>query len=328
MPAVRAVRFLAVTILTGLVAYLLAGQPSWAEFPNRPIRIISPYAPGGGTDLLARVIAPKLQAALGQSVIVENRSGGGGMIAGMTVVKSPPDGHTLLIDTVGLAVNASLMHEPPFNAATQLEPVAMLTMLPFVFTSVTDPDRFKTFAEFAEAVRHEPGKVTIAIGGTSNRLVAKMFELSAGDDVVIVPYRGSALALGGLIGGDISAMVSDLPTVAGSIVDGRVRALAVTTAERSRYLPDIVTMRESGFPDVTIGQWFGLFAPVGTPPEVLDRLNAEINRILSSPEVQEYVAKIMLADPAPMSRGEFATFFRSELDRYKDLISRANIPQE
>jgi tripartite-type tricarboxylate transporter receptor subunit TctC len=250
------------------------------------------------------------------------------MVAGVAVVNSPPDGYTLLIDTASVAVNASLMREPSYNAATQLEPVAMLTTLPFVFTSRPGPTEFKTFAEFAEATRREPGKVTVAIGGTSNRLVVKMFQLAAGVDVIIVPYRGSALALGGLIAGYISAMVSDLPTAAGAIADRRVRALAVTTAERTRYLPETTTMREAGFPDVTIGQWFGLFAPVGTPPGTLDRLNTEINKILSSREIQEYVAKIMFADTSPMSREEFAKFYRGELGRYKDLLTKGNIPQE
>jgi tripartite-type tricarboxylate transporter receptor subunit TctC len=315
-------------LLAAFIGCVLLVQPSSAQFPNRLVRVISPYAPGGGTDLLARVIAPRLQDALGQKVIVENRSGGSGMVAGVAVVNSPPDGSTLLIDTASVAVNASLMREPSYNAATQLEPVAMLTTLPFVFTSRPGPTEFKTFAEFAEAARREPGKVTVAIGGTSNRLVVKMFQLAAGVDVIIVPYRGSALALGGLIAGDISAMVSDLPTAAGAIADRRVRALAVTTAERTQYLPEATTMREAGFPDVTIGQWFGLFAPVGTPPGALDRLNTEINKILSSREIQEYVAKIMFADTAAMSRGEFATFYRGELGRYKDLLTRANIPQE
>jgi tripartite-type tricarboxylate transporter receptor subunit TctC len=296
-----------------------------AGFPSRPIRIICPAAAGGGTDTVARLLAPKLTAALGQPVVVENRTGGAEMIGGHAAATSPPDGHTLFISALGIAINWSLFRKPFFNAAEDFEPVAHLLSIPFVV--IVNP-RFeaRTLPELAEATRRGEG-LHFAEAGSSTRVAGEMFRLVAGGRVTFVAYRGSGPSTLAVVSGEVPAFVSDLPSAAGQITGGGVRALAVTGPSRSPLIPDVPTTTEAGMPEFSPTTWYGMFAPKGTPEPTVARLNEELNKAMLSPDVKARLGT-MGAEPVTRSHAEFARFYRDELHRWRDVVMRAGIQRD
>lgn len=304
-------------------AALSAGAQS---YPEKPIRFVVPFPPGGSTDVLARRIAASFQASMGQPVVVENRAGAGGAIGSEMVAKSAPDGYTILIGVTGShGVSVSLNPALPYHPLRDFEPISRVVSAPLVI--VTKPEfPTKTLAEFIAYSRANPGKVTFATpgNGTSMHLTGEMFNLAAGTKLVHVAYRGSAGAMNDLIGGQVDSMFSDLLVAMPFIQSGRVRPLAVTSATRHPLLPDVPTVAEAGIAGFEALSWQGLFAPAGTPKAIVDKLNAQTRKALASPEIRDYFSAQGMEVKAT-SPAEFRAFIEKEIPKWARVIKDAHV---
>lgn len=304
-------------------AALSAGAQS---YPEKPIRFVVPFPPGGSTDVLARRIAASFNASMGQPVVVENRAGAGGAIGSEVVAKSAPDGYTILIGVTGShGVSVSLNPALPYHPLRDFEPISRVVSAPLVI--VTKPEfPTKTLAEFIAYSRANPGKVTFATpgNGTSMHLTGEMFNLAAGTKLVHVAYRGSAGAMNDLIGGQVDSMFSDLLVAMPFIQSGRVRPLAVTSATRHPLLPDVPTVAEAGVAGFEALSWQGLFAPAGTPKAIVDKLNAETRKALASPEIRDYFSAQGMEVKAT-SPAEFRAFIEKEIPKWARVIKDAHV---
>lgn len=306
------------------LACVMPSTAAAADWPTKPIRLIVPYQPGGGTDIVGRMLAQKLGVALKQSVVVENKPGAGGMIGVDIVAKAAPDGHTILIDAPGIVMNPSLYKKVPYDVGRDFQPVSQLISLPFVV--VANPKL--PVANIGELVQHAKKNakgVNVATAGPSTQLVGELFKLTTETNMMFIPYKGSAPASLSVLAGETDLMFSDAPSVSQHIASGRLKALAVTGSKRVALMPDVPTAYEGGLPTFNVSSWYGIFAPIGTPPDVVARLNEEINRALASPDVIAKLAQ-MGAETTPGTPNAFGQFFRSEIARWKDVIVRAKIP--
>ncbi len=322
--------------LPGLVAWVLAGvagavAPVAAQtYPTKTIRIIVGYAPGGTTDIIARLIAPRLSASLGQPVVVENRPGAAGNVGADVVAKSAPDGHTLQLGTAGnMTINPSLYANMPVDTIKDFQAISMIAALPNLMV-VNPAVPAKTVQEFVAWAKARPGKVFFASSGTGNspHITAELFNLATGLAMVHVPYRGSGPALTDLIGGQgVQVMFDNMPSAIGFARAGSLRALAVTGSARSPAAPELPTVRESGYPDVEVLAWFGLFAPAHTPRPVIDRLHREVVAALRTPELQKQLAELG-AQPVGNTPDEFAKVVEDDVKRWARVVKAANIPAQ
>jgi tripartite-type tricarboxylate transporter receptor subunit TctC len=259
-----------------------------SAYPSRMIKIISPFAPGGATDVLARVIAQKLGESWKQSVIVENKSGGGGLIAATMVARADPDGYTLLLGSVGpVEVLPGLMKKMPYDPEKDLAPVGMLVNVENVLV-VNGKIPSRTLPELIAYAKKNPGKLHFGSSGiaTTAHLAGEVFKQQAGVDIIHVPYRGGAPAATALLAGEIDMVFSSVPTVDQHIRSGKLRALAVTGEKSIETLPGVLPIKEQGLPGYRLSSWYGLLAPGGTPPAIVDKIHAELGRILAMPEVK------------------------------------------
>lgn len=305
-------------------AALAASLPAMAEYPERPIRIVVPYAAGGGTDINARMLAAKLSAMFKQPVVVENRPGASGMIGDEVVAKSAPNGYTVLIDTPGTVMNPLLFRKAPYDPMKDLIPVAQLIAFPFVV--VVHPGvPAKTLPELIAYLKRKGRQVNVATPGTSTQLGGELFRLLAGVELTFIPYKGSAPAITAMLAGDTQLMFADIPSVAHHIAGGRLRALAVTSTKRAAMLPDVPTAREAGMKDYIFISWNGTFVAAGTPPDIIAKLNAAFSRAVVEPDVVAALAKVG-AEPTPASVEEFTRFYRDEYARWTDVVKRAKVP--
>ncbi len=248
-------------------------------YPSRPVRLIVPYAPGGGVDILARIIAPKLSELLGQQVVVENRGGGGGTIGAAAVAHSAPDGYTLLLGAIEIGSNPALHEKLPYDTLKDLQPVTLVATLPA--SLVIDPKLpVTTVADFIKLAKSEPGKLNYASAGigSMHHLGAELFKASNDLDIVHVPYQSGGQAMTAILGGQAQMAISTVPPVLQQIKAGKLRALAVVGAKRQPALPDVPTFAEAGYPGFDVSLWQGVLVPAGTPPAVVAKLNTEINR--------------------------------------------------
>ncbi len=296
-------------------------------YPARAVRIIVPVAPGGALDILARVMAQWLSERLGQSFIIENRPGAGTNIGIEAVVRAAPDGYTLLLIPSSVTTNATLYANLNFNFIRDIAPVAMISTLPLVMeVNLSVPAR--TVPEFIAYTKANPGKVTMASGGTgsTSHVGGELFKMMTGADMLHVPYRGGAPALTDLLGGQVQVMFSPLPESIATIKAGKVRALAVTTATRSEALPDVPPVADfvKGFEAST---WQGIGAPTGTPAEIIDSLNKEINAALADPKIKSRLADLG-SIPTPMSPADFGKLIVAETEKWAKVIRAANIKPE
>ena len=310
-----------------LLLLALPALPSLAvaqAWPSKPIKWIVPFAPGGTTDILARTVGEKLGAALGQPVIVENRPGAGGGVGADFVAKSPPDGYTLVGGTISThAINASLYKSLPYDPVRDFVPITLIARLPNLL--VINPNvPAKNVAELVALMKANPGKYTFASSGngTSQHLSGELFKSIAGVDMQHVPYKGSPPALQDVVGGQVTMTFDNITTALPLAKAGNLRALAVTTAQRSAVAPEIPTMAEAGLAGYEIGSWQGVFAPAGTPPEIVRRLNTEIVRILKSPEIHDKLIALG-AEPVGNSVDEFTAMVRSEVAKWGDVVKRS-----
>jgi tripartite-type tricarboxylate transporter receptor subunit TctC len=294
-----------------------------AEYPERPVKIVVPYAPGGATDLVARLVAQKIADELKQSFVVENRPGAGGMIGESTVARSVPDGYTVLIDATGVVLNPSLYRRPAYTP-NDLLPVAQLMTSPFVI--VVNPDvPIRAANDVADYAAKNANKFNVATAGNSTLLAGQLFRLITNADFTFVPYNGAAPASMSVVSGQTQMMFSDLTSFGQNIASGRLRALAVAGEKRLATLPEVPTTREIGMPQYVVSSWFGAFVPAGTPTDIVQRLNVAINRAVMQPDVVARLATLG-AEPVTLTVGAFGLFYRNELARWKDVIDKAKIP--
>jgi tripartite-type tricarboxylate transporter receptor subunit TctC len=260
-------------------------------YPMRPVRIIVSYPPGGTVDFMARIVASKLAESLGQQVIVDNRPGGGTLIGTELVARSAPDGYTLLMANIAFGASPALHARMPYDTAKDFAPVSLVALLPS-FLVVHPSLPVKSVHELVALAKSRPGKLSYASAGTGSllHLTMERFKAVAGIDVVHIPYKGAAPALSDVLGGQLPVMFIPGPPALAHINAGRIRALGVTNAKRLALLPDVPTIAESGYPGFELYDWEGVMAPANTPAQIIAKLNAEINRILTMPEVRDYVS--------------------------------------
>ena len=298
-------------------------------WPVKPIRVIVTFPPGGSTDATVRLIAPKLGERLGQQLIVDNRPGAGGNIGLAALAKSAPDGYTIGVGAAGgLAVNVSLYPKMPFDVQKDLVPITLLAHIPFVL-AVNAASPFKSLNDLLAAARAEPGKVSVGHGGngTAMHLSLQLMKLMAGVDLTEVAYRGTGPVALDVIGNQVQAGVLDLPSVLQQIKAGKVRALAVTGSTRLPDLPEVPTMAEAGIKGYESTGWFGMVAPAGTPPAVVQRLQSELRVVLTDPAVAA-VARSAGVELSPSTAPEFGRFVGSETVKWADVIKRSGTKLE
>ena len=328
--AIRRRQFLNAALLASLA---LGGTvaPALAQdnFPSRQMRIIVPFAPGGATDMLARLLAQKMGESFNQSVIVENKPGAGGNIGAEAGAKAPPDGYTLTLAAAGfMAVNPSVYSKLGYDSVKDFQPISLLVNAPLLFV-VNPKVQANSVKEFISFARANPGKLTIGNGGTgtAQHLGGEFFTTTADIKVVHVPYKGSAPATSDLLGGVFDAQFDNMVTLIPHVKAGKLRALAVSSAKRVPLLPDVPTIAESALPGFETGTWYGVVAPAGTPRPVVEKLNREVLRILALPDVQERLIAQGL-EPAGNSPTEFATMVRAEIAKYAKIVKAAGIKAE
>ncbi len=312
-------------LVAGLLLTAPAGRQAIAAFPERVIKIVVPQAAGGGTDAIARILAQEMTKDLGVSVIVENKGGAGTILGTQAVVASEPDGYTLLMGTFASAVNSSLVAKLPYDARRDLAPVALLARA-FNIVVVNPKSSLHSVADLIAAAKAEPGKLSFGTygTGTSAHLGGELFKSLAGVSMTAVPYRGSAPALTDLLGGQIQVMFTTVSSAAALIEGGQLRALAMTSAERSPAFPKLPTVAEAGVPGYVLENWYGLFAPGKTPPDIIDRLNRAVGKALQSDAFRKIAANEgLVMVPAPPE--EFARYFRDEEERWRKVIHDAGI---
>ena len=313
-----------------LSALAAAALPARAQnFPARPLRILVPFAPGGSTDLLARLVARPLGERLGQPVVVENRPGAGGNIAADAVAKSAPDGYTLVMGSIGThATNALVYASMPYDAVRDFAPVTLVGAATLVL--VVHPSLpARTVTELVDLLKAKPGEFSYASGGiaASQHLAGEMFKYATRTSMQHVPYKGSAGALQDLIGGRVPIMFADLPLVLQHINSGALRALGVADPERSPTLPNVPTVAQAGVPNYSATAWYGLFAPARTPEPVLAKLQGEVADIVKLPDVRKTMFD-MGAKPSGISGAELRRFQEAEIARWRDVVREANIRME
>lgn len=314
-------RHLIAALATSALAFLGAPAASAQEFPSRPIKLVAPLAPGGATDLVARVLAERAGKILGQPMVVENRPGAGGTVGSALVVQSPPDGHTLLMGTIGtLAISPAMYPKMPYDTDRDLTPVVLVAGGQFAL--VVHPSfPARNFEEFLEQARAQPGKINYGSAGNGSTLHLGMELLAsmAGLRLTHVPYKGSGPLVTALAAGEVQVGLPDVPSVMQFVRSGRLRALAVTGMQRDPTLPDVPTVTESGIRGYDVVVWLGVMAPARTPPEIINRLNEAMVRALREPEVsarlKEFGMQVYASSPS-----EFARFLSAERAKWEPIV--------
>lgn len=319
-----------VAILRGLAA-IAVGSSTWLPasaqaFPTRPLKIVVPFGPGGSTDLLSCLVAKPLSERLGQAVVVENRAGAGGNIGADTVAKAAPDGHSLVMGSIGThATNGLIYASMPYDAVRDFEPIALVGAATLVL--VVHPSlQAKNVRELVELLKSRPNEFSYASGGVgaSQHLAAELFKHVTRTAMQHVPYKGSAGALSDLLAGRVPIMFADLPLVLSHIQAGNLRALAVADAEPSRALPGVAPVAQSGVPGYEATAWYALFAPARTPEPVLQRLRAEVVDIIKLPEVRKAMLELG-AKPSGLAGADLRRFQQGEIQRWREVVRDANI---
>ena len=312
---------------TALAACLVSasgyGIAQPATYPSRTVKVIAPVAPGGGVDLVARTVAERLQKALGQTFIVENVSGGGGVIASQATLRAPPDGYTLMLGYVATHGTNPAMRNIPYNAVKDFTAIAMVAGTPNVFV-VGSGVAATTLKDFVALAKKAPISFGSAGQGSLTHLLVEQFKLAVDFQATHAPYRGIAPAITDVLGGQTQFMMPGLAAALQHIKGGKLRPLAVTGSKRHPALPDVPTFEELGFKGFTAVQWYGIVGPAKMPAPVVERLNAEINKAISTPELRERLSSEAL-DPMPMTSAEFAAFIAAEVDRWTKLVRERNI---
>jgi tripartite-type tricarboxylate transporter receptor subunit TctC len=311
--------------MTMLVASLAAFAQS---YPSKPIKIVVPYPPGGFNDTLGRTLAAKFSEAWGQPAFVENKPGGNTLIGSDLVAKSPPDGYTLLVVAFPFAVTPSLIRNMPYDTLRDFAPVILAAQSPNLL--VVNPQLpVKSVAELIALAKSQPGKLSYAStgNGSSNHISMELFKSMAGVDILHVPYKGSAPAVTDLLGGQVTVMFDNVPNVLPQVKAGRLRALGTSGTKRTPLAPDVPTVSEAGVPGYEVTVWFGLVAPAGTPREIVQKLNAEVTKILAMPDVRErFLAQGV--EPVGSTPEQFGDHIRSQMAKWAKVVHDAGVKAE
>ena len=299
-----------------------------AQYPSKPVKVIVPFAVGGTGDIVARLIATKIGEQTGKVFIVENRTGAGGRIGYEAAAKSPGDGYTLAATDATYTMLPGLYETLNWNQATDLVPITISADAPFVVI-VGPGTNIKTLGDLLERAKANPGKITFGSAGVGsvNHIVTELFKREAKVDLMHVPYKGMGDAMTGLLTGTVDLIITAMPTAIPHIKSGKAVALAVTSAQRSPALPNVPTVREAGVPTYVAGNWFGLTAPKGTPPEAIEWIRGEVLKALATPEIKERLAA-QGAEPSGMTPDAFGKQLRDDTKRWTEVIRAANIKAE
>ncbi|TRZ96832.1 MAG: tripartite tricarboxylate transporter substrate binding protein [Rhodocyclaceae bacterium] len=291
------------------------------DYPNKPVRMVVPFPPGGTTDILARAVGQKLSESWGQQVVIDNRPGAGGNIGTDIVAKSPADGYTLLMGTVGThSINASLYAKLPFDPIKDFTPVTLVASVPNVLVVNATVDA-KSVKELIALAKSKPGQLAFASSGngTSIHLAGELFKSMTGVAMLHIPYKGSAPAIAELLGGQTNMMFDNLPSAMPHIKSGRLRALAVTSVRRSPALPDVPTIAETGISGYEASSWFGVLAPAGTPKDIVARIQVDIAKALNAPEIKERLSG-QGAEPVGNTPEQFAEHIKAESAKWAKVV--------
>lgn len=309
--------------IAAAAACCMLSAPAWsASYPDRPVKLIVPQAPGGASDVLARLVAKGLSQAWGQSVVVDNKAGAGGNIGLEAAAKSPGDGYTLLFTYEGTqAINVSL-RQLPFDPVKDFTPIAAVATVPFIVT-VNKDLKARTFQEFVELARARPGMTFGSAGsGTVNHLLGEMVNHVANTQLTHVPYKGAAPALTDLLGGRIDAVFTSVPSIAQQVESGTVRALAISSKSRSSRFPDLPTIAESGYPGFDVSPWFAVFGPAGMPGEVVDKINRDVGALLADPGFRRSLAE-QAAEPLQTSPAQLGSMLQADIAKWAAVVRKS-----
>ncbi len=324
----RKVLGLALGLAVGFTTSAVLAQP--ANYPNRPVKVIVPFTAGGTTDIFARLIGEKLSQSLGQQFVIENRGGAGGNIGTDAVAKAEPDGYTLVMGTVGThAINASLYTKMPYDPLTDFVPIAYAAGVPNLMVVSPKTVKASSVQEFIAEAKASQRKFNMASSGngTSIHLSGELFKQFTGVEMPHVPYRGSGPAVSDLLGGQVDVMFDNLPSSIEHAKAGGLRALAVTSAQRSPALPNIPTLAEAGLPGFEATSWFALFAPKGTPAEITSKLNQEVRKALDTPELRKRFVDLG-GEIKPMTPDELMAYVRSEHEKWAKVVKASGVRLE
>jgi tripartite-type tricarboxylate transporter receptor subunit TctC len=328
VPMLNRRRFIGFTAAAVAAPSILSSRASGADWPVKSVRVVVPFAPGGSTDITARLVGNRLQEVWGQSVVVENKPGAGGNIAADMVAHSDPDGYTIFIVGPGMATNKFLYPSLSYDPVGDFAPVTMLITQPNMMC-VPNSSPAKSVKEFIAYCNENKGKVTYASSGngTTLHLGGELFKRLAKVEMTHIPYRGGAPAINDLIPGRVDVIFDNVPSIISHVRSGTVRGLAVTTRERIAILPDMPTIAESGVPGFDVSSWFGFFVPVKTPRDVIAKINADTNAALAHPSVKPRFDDLG-ATPKGSTPAELAAFLKSEIDKWGPVIQDAKIRVE
>jgi tripartite-type tricarboxylate transporter receptor subunit TctC len=314
--------------MCAVLGVLCAMPPAALAWPDRPVRVVVPFVPGGGSDVTMRILSDPLKALLGQPLVLDNRPGASTMIGTDIVAKAKPDGHTILIVTSTFAINPSLQASMPYDPLKDLAPVTLIAQTPYLL--VVHPSLpVRSVKDLLALAKARPGELTYASVGTgsSTHLATEMMVSRAGIRLVHVPYKGSGAALGDLLGGHVSMYLGSMPAALPQARSGKLRALAVTGAARTAAAPEIPTIAESGLPGYEFTAWYGLFAPAGTPAAIVSQLQGAVRKVLDRAEIRD-----QLSAEGNVAVGntpeQFAAFIRTDIERYAKIVKSANIRPE
>lgn len=311
-----------IAMLSG-AALLACGSSATAQdaWPSKPVRLIVPFAPGGSTDVIARMVGQRLSVLWGQPVVIENRAGAGGNVGADAVAKAPGDGYTLLMASGSITINPALYKKMPFDTKKDLLPITNVAQGPMLIV-VQDGAPYKTMKDLIAAAKAKPGTINFASAGVGSQvhLAAENFADAAGIDIQHVPYKGEALGYNDLIAGQVQLMVGNFPAASALLGPNRLRALAVTSKQRMPQLPDVPTAHEAGLPNFENIGWFGLFAPAGTPPAVLQKVHRDIAKVMAESEIK---ARLYVQGMTPVvnSTAEFTQQIDQELERWAKVVA-------
>ena len=316
--------------LAGAAAALAAPRlvRAQAKYPDHPVRIILPFGPGGVADISARLVAQKLSEVLGQNFVIENQPGPGGIVAARNVLQSPADGYTLAFFTNGTAISVALFNELPFDPLKQFVPISVVGYFDLVFVTAADSS-FHTLGDFLKAAHDQPGTLnlgSIVVGSTQN-LTAQLFKSMSGADIVIVPFRTSPDEVVALLRNDIQIEVEFYAAIKPSLQGGKARALATSGPRRSPELPDVPTAAEAGVPGFDVTSWNALYAPAGTPSDVIDTLNKALQQVLADPDIKKRALELGV-DAKGSTPAELDARMRADIDKWGKVIASAKIPKE
>ena len=312
-------------------AALLACTSAMAQgsYPSKPIKIIVPFPPGGSTDVLMRQVGPRLSQALGQPVVIENKSGASATVGADFVAKSAPDGYTLLVGMLHHTVAQAVFPKLPYQIDTDLVSAGTMAIIPNIVVVNAANVPAKSVTQLVELSKAQPDKFNYGSAGpgSAHHLIGEMFKLQTGAKLTHIPYRGSAPAVADLLGGQVAVMFDTAPSAMPHFKSGKTRALAVTTAKRSTALPDIPTLAEAGVPGFDIGTWYGLMAPQGTPAAVITKINTEVNKIMTDPEVRQQLQSQGI-EPLPGTPQEMQARIKRELSEFSAMAKKADLKVE